>query len=99
MFDFINNNDSKKENHIMDTTLGLIIFLEIIFTLGILYGAMHERALIRFEHRVVRAVRKTLVSLKTKRERKARDKFIERAAYTPVKPSNSIGRTDNGAAA
>ena len=83
----------------MDGALGLIIFLEILLTLGIVYGALHESALIRFERRVAAAVRKALARRREKREQKARQRFLEQAAYTPVKPIGTTGRTDSGAAA
>lgn len=83
----------------MDAALGLLIFLEILLTLGIVYGALHESALIRFEHRVAAMARRALADRKAKREQKARERFLEQATYLPVKPGRRTGRTDSGAAA
>ena len=83
----------------MDATLGLLIFLELLLTLGIVYGALHESALIRFEHRIAAMARRALADRKARREQKARERFLEQAAYMPIKPGRRADRTDSGAAA
>ena len=83
----------------MDGALSWIIFLELLFTLGDVYGILHESALIRFEHRIAATVRRGLANLKAQRERKAQQKLIEHAVYTPVKPGNRTDRSDSGVAA
>lgn len=83
----------------MDSVLGLIIFFEILLTLGIVFGAMHETTLIRFEDRVMAKLRGAYARRKAQRQEKANRRFMEQATYTPVKPRGRADRSDSGAAA
>ena len=70
----------------MNTTLGLIILCEILLTLGIVYGMMHEQVLIRFEKAVAARIRASLRRRKLQKDRRDREKFNARVTYTPVRP-------------
>ena len=76
-----------KERRItMNTSLALIILCEIILTLGIVYGIMHEQALIRFEKAVAARIRASVRRKKLQKDRRDREKFNARVTYTPVRP-------------
>ncbi len=70
----------------MNTTLALIILCEILLTLGIVYGMMHEQVLIRFENAVAARIRAAVRRRKLQKEKRGREKFNARVTYTPVKP-------------
>ena len=70
----------------MNTTLGLIIFCEILLTLGIVYGMLHEQALIRFERALAARVRASLKRRKLQKEQRDRQKYNARVTYPPVRP-------------
>ena len=70
----------------MNTTLGLIIFCEILATLAIAYGIMHEQTLIRFEKALAARIRTSLRRRKLRSDRRARERFNARVTYTPVRP-------------
>ena len=70
----------------MNTTLGLIIFCEILLTLGIVYGMLHEQALIRFERALAARVRASFKRRRLQKEKRDRQKYNARVTYTPVRP-------------
>ena len=82
----------------MDTTLALIIFGELLLVLAIVYGILHEQALIRFEDAVISAVRTAVARRKAEKARENRRKYYERVTYTPVKPQGKPGRSTKEAA-
>ena len=82
----------------MDATLGLIILFEILVTLGIAYGILHEQALIRFENAVIARVRAAIKRRKMLKAQKNRQRFTQRVTYTPVKPGSAPRRSSNEAA-
>ena len=71
---------------IMNSALGAIILCEILLTLAIVYGMLHEQALIRFERAAAARIRTALTRKKQQKARRDREKFNARVAYTPVKP-------------
>ena len=82
----------------MDATLGLLIFGELLLILAIVYGILHEDVLIRFENAVFAAARASFRRRRIKKERENRQKYYERIAYTPVKPSSRADRSTKEAA-
>ena len=70
----------------MSTTLGLIILCEILLTLCIVYGMLHEQALIRFEKAVAARIRASFRRRKLQKDRRGREKFNARVTYTPARP-------------
>ena len=82
----------------MNTALGLIIFCEILLTLAIVYGIMHEDVLIRFERRTAAKLRARVRRAKARKNRRDREKFNARVTYTPVKPAGRPGRSTKEAA-
>lgn len=82
----------------MNTTLALIIFCELLLTLAIVYGILHEQALIRFERKTAAKLRTAVKRAKAKKARKNREKFNARVTYTPVKPAARPNRTTKEAA-
>lgn len=82
----------------MNTSLALIILGEILMTLAIVYGIMHEDVLIRFERRTAAKLRASVKRAKAKKARKNREKYNARVTYTPVKPTRRPGRSTKEAA-
>ena len=82
----------------MNTALGLIILCEILLTLAIVYGIMHEDVLIRFERRTAARLRASVRRARADKARKNRERFNARVTYTPVKPARRPGRSTKEAA-
>ena len=82
----------------MDTTLGLIIFGELLLILAIAYGILHENALIRFEDAVIAKIRAAVRRGRMKKAQEYRRRFNERVTYTPVKPGAGANRSAGKAA-
>ena len=88
----------KERRNTMNTTLALIIFCEILLTLGIVYGMLHEQKLIRFEKAVAARIRASLRRRKLQKDRRDREKFNARVTYTPVRPRVKAARSSKEAA-
>ncbi len=71
----------------MSTTLSVIILIEVLFTLFIAWGLMHEERFVAFEDKIIFAVLRKIRSIKAKRECARRERLNERVYYTPVKPA------------
>lgn len=70
----------------MSTTLSIIIVIEVLFTLFIAWGIMHEERFVAFEDKIIFAVLRKIRRSRAKREYMRREKLNERVMYTPVKP-------------
>ncbi len=70
----------------MSTTLSVIIVLEVLFTLFIAWGILHEERFVAFEDKIIFAVLRKIRRNRAKREYMRREKLNSEAAYTPVKP-------------
>lgn len=70
----------------MSTTLSIIILIEVLFTLFIAWGFMHEERFVAFEDKIIFAVLRRIRSYKAQRERARRERLNQRVVYTPVKP-------------
>lgn len=83
----------------MSTTLSIIILAEVLFTLFIVWGFMHEEKFVAFEDKIIFAVIRMIKRGRSDREAARREKVNERVAYTPVKPvrSSSASSRDNAA--
>lgn len=73
----------------MSTTLSVIILIEVLFTLFIAWGLMHEERFVAFEDKIIFAVLRRIRSSRAKREYARREKLNEKVYYTPVKPAAS----------
>ncbi len=71
----------------MSTTLSVIIVIEVLFTLFIAWGIMHEERFVAFEDKIIFAVLRKIRRNKAKREYLRREKLNEKVVYTPVKPA------------
>ena len=67
----------------MDATLGLLIFGELLLILAIVYGILHEDALIRFENAVFAAARASVRRRRIKKERENRQNTMKKL---PIRP-------------
>ncbi len=76
----------RKGGFIMTPVLGLIIFCELLLTLGIVYGMLHEQALIRFERALAARIRAAIREKRQLRAKRAREKYNARVTYVPVRP-------------
>lgn len=52
----------------MSTTLSVIILIEVLFTLFIAWGLMHEDRFVAFEDRIIAKVKKRIARKKSDRE-------------------------------
>ena len=71
----------------MSTTLSVIILIEVLFTVFIAWGFMHEERFVAFEDKIIFAFLRKVRSHKAKREYLRRERINERVVYTPVKPA------------
>ena len=71
----------------MSTTLSVIILIEVLFTVFIAWGFMHEERFVAFEDKIIFAILRKVRSHKAKREYLRRERINERVVYTPVKPA------------
>ena len=55
------------EEKMLSNLLSTIIFLEVIFTLFIAWGLMHEERFVAFEDRIIAKVKKRIAKKKSKR--------------------------------
>ena len=80
--------------NIMSTTFSVIIVLEVLFTLFIAWGLMHEERFVAFEDKIIFAVLIKIRRSRAKREYMRRQKLNAQAAYVPVKPvaKNTVSR-------
>ena len=83
----------------MSLTLSLIILAEVLFTLFIVWGFMHEDRFVAFEDKIIFAVLRAIRKKKSSREIARRERINERVVYTPVRPvrSGSSSTRDNAA--
>lgn len=73
----------------MSPILSVIIVLEVLFTLFIVWGFMHEELFVAFEDKIIRAVLRKLRKNKAVREMLRRERLNEEFTYTPVKPEGT----------
>ena len=73
----------------MSPVLSLIIIAEVLFTLFIVWGFMHEEKFVAFEDKIIFAVLKKIRRTKAIRESARRERLNEKVYYTPVKPESS----------
>ncbi|MBE6789617.1 MAG: hypothetical protein IKB08_03515 [Clostridia bacterium] len=73
----------------MSPVLSLIIIAEVLFTLFIVWGFMHEEKFVAFEDKIIFAVLKKIRRTKALRESARRERLNEKVYYTPVKPESS----------
>ena len=79
--------DEPERMKIMSTTLSIIIVLEVLFTLFIAWGIMHEERFVAFEDKIIFAVLRKIKRSRARKEYMRREKLSVTAAYTPVKPA------------
>ena len=72
--------------NIMSTTLSVIIVIEVLFTLFVAWGILHEQRLVAFEDKLIFAVLRKIRRSRARREYIRRERLNERVVYTPVKP-------------
>lgn len=82
----------------MSPVLSLIIIAEVLFTLFIVWGFMHEEKFVAFEDKIIFAVLKKIRRTKAVRESARRERLNEKVYYTPVKPESSRSLQSDSAA-
>lgn len=82
----------------MSTTLSIIIIFEVLFTLFIVWGFMHEERFVAFEDKIIFAILRKIRKNKAVREMSRREKLNEKVVYTPVKPVAKKANSRNTAA-
>lgn len=73
----------------MSPILSIVIVSEVIFTLFIVWGFMHEDRFVAFEDKIIRAVLRKIRKNKASREILRRERLNSEFAYTPVKPESA----------
>lgn len=73
----------------MSTTLSIIILAEVLFTLFIVWGFLHEERFVAFEDKIIFAVLKKIRKRKSSKEVIRRERINEAVTYTPVRPVRS----------
>ena len=82
----------------MSTTLSIIIICEVLFTLFIVWGFMHEERFVAFEDKIIFAILRKIRKNKAVHEMSRREKLNEKVVYTPVKPVAKKASSRNTAA-
>lgn len=82
----------------MSTTLSIIIIAEVLFTLLIVWGFMHEEKFVAFEDKIIFAVLRYFRKRRAAKEIARREKINEKARYTPVKPVKATRVSTDSAA-
>ena len=82
----------------MSTTLSIIIIFEVLFTLFIVWGFMHEERFVAFEDKIIFAILRKIRKNKAVHEMARREKLNEKVVYTPVKPVAKKASSRNTAA-
>lgn len=70
----------------MSTTLSFIILSEVLFTLFIVWGFMHEDLFVKFEDKIIVSIIRSVKRKRINAEIQRREKLNEKVAYTPVRP-------------
>ncbi len=73
----------------MSPILSIVIVAEVLFTLFIVWGFMHEERFVAIEDKIIRAVLRKIRNKKASREYVRREKLNEKVYYTPVKPERA----------
>lgn len=71
----------------MSTTLSIIIICEVLFTLFLVWGFMHEERFVQLEDKIIFAVLRKIRRSKAYREKVRRERLNDKIIYTPVKPA------------
>lgn len=70
----------------MSTTISFIILAEVLLTLFVVWGFMHEEKFVQFEDKIIFSILRFIRSKKAATEIARREKINEKAVYTPVRP-------------
>lgn len=70
----------------MSTTLSFIILAEVVLTLFVVWGFMHEERFVKFEDKIIFGILRAIRRKKANAEIVRREKINEKVVYTPVKP-------------
>lgn len=68
----------------MNTTLSLIILAEVLLTLFVVWGFLHEKAFVAVERRIARAVRRRVRAARRRKAAAAHRRQNRRVVYSPV---------------
>ena len=82
----------------MATIFSIAIVIEVLLTVFIVWGIIHEEKFIEFEDRIILAVKKKIRKEFMKREKARRAKINQKVVYTPVRPERRNISTNNTAA-
>ena len=68
----------------MDTALSVIILCELMLTLFVVWGFLHEKSFVRLEHAIARAAGRKLRALRRRRLVAARRRINRKSTYSPA---------------
>ncbi len=83
----------------MDTALSVMILCEVMVTLFVVWGFLHEQSFVRFEHAIARAVSKKLRAIRRSRTAAAHQRQNRRAVYSPAVTAGKRGAVPTSRAA
>lgn len=70
----------------MSTTISFIILAEVLFTLFIVWGFMHEDRFVKLEDKIIINIIRSVKRRKHHAEVQRRERINEKVVYTPVRP-------------
>ena len=83
----------------MDTALSIMILCEVLVTLFLVWGFLHEQSFVRFEHAVARIVAGKVRAARRHRAAAAHRKTNRRAVYSPAVTAKKRGAVPTSRAA
>ena len=83
----------------MDTALSIMVLCEVLITLFVVWGFLHERSFVRLEHAIARAARQKLRTIRRRREAAARRRINRKAVYSPAVTAKNRGEVSVSRAA
>ena len=82
----------------METWLSFVILGEVLITLFILWGFMHESKFIEFEDRIIYAVKMRINASRRRKNTAARQRINAAVRFTPEVPQKTAARKSSLAA-
>ncbi len=81
----------------METWLSFVILGEVLITLFILWGFMHEGKFIEFEDRIIYAVKMRITASRQRKNAVARQRLNAAVRFTPEVPQRAARKNSHAA--
>ena len=83
----------------MDTALSVMILCEVMLTLFVVWGFLHEKSFVRLEHAIARAAGRKLHALRRRRAAAAHRRINRKSVYSPALTAKKQGAVPTSRAA